>query len=81
MPAHSATDTSHTVIIAIMGTHTSRRTETHPGKPGAQTPLSFLRGVRYRDYLWVGSGYETILRISIPQGGSRAYVDVVAVSL
>ena len=40
-----AADTSYTVIIAITGTPTSRRTETHPGKPGAQTPRSFLRGV------------------------------------
>ena len=40
-----AVDTSYTIIIAITGTPTFRRTETHPGKPGAQTPLSFLRGV------------------------------------
>ena len=32
-------------VIAITATPTSRRTETHPGKPGAQTPLPFLRGV------------------------------------
>ena len=37
--------TRHTLIIAINGTPTSRRTETHPGKPGAQTSLPFLRGV------------------------------------
>ena len=35
----------NTVIIAITGTPTFRRTEKHPGKPGAQTPLPFLRGV------------------------------------
>ena len=40
-----AADTSYTVIIAITGTPTFRRTETDPGKPGAQTPLPFLRGV------------------------------------
>ena len=40
-----AADTSYTVIIVITGTPTSRRTETHPGKPGAQTPFRFLREV------------------------------------
>ena len=40
-----AADTSYTVIIAITGMSTSRHTETHLAKHGAQTPLPFLHGV------------------------------------
>ena len=45
-----AAETSYTVIIAIIGTPTSRRTEAHPGKPSAQTPLSFLGEVETTVY-------------------------------